>query len=329
MDLRQLNTLLVVADHGSFSAAARALHTVQSNVSAHIARLERELGATLIDRARGALTDEGEVVAKRARRIRAELDALAADVASLHHELVGTVRIGVIGTTARWLVPGLVERMLERHPGVRVVVTDATTSSLIPMLATGRLDLAVVNLPVDDPDVDAEHLFDEDRVLVAPEGHPLHQRDHVALTELGDWPLLLEPQGTSFRDEVDQDCAAVGTVLEAQAEVDGMRLLATLAFGGFGAALLPATAVSLAVEGTWRTIPVEGLQRRAVGLAVRRRGLLSAPARALRQVVVEVVHAEGTRLRGVHLGEPPVPMAADQASRPVDDADRPGRVANR
>jgi DNA-binding transcriptional LysR family regulator len=304
MDLRQLNALLAVADHGSFSAAARALHTVQSNVSTHIARLERELDATLIDRAHGTLTDEGQVVANRARRIQAELDALAADVASLHDELVGTVRIGVIGTTARWLVPGLVERMLERHPRVRVVVTDATTSSLVPMLATGRLDLAVVNLPTSDPDVETEHLFDEDRLLVAPEGHPLHERDHVALTELGDWPLLLEPEGTSFRDELDQECAAVGTVLQAQAEVDGMRLLATLAFGGFGATLLPATAAPLTLGGTWRRIPVDGLQGRAVGLAVRRRGLLSAPARALRQVVGQVVQDEGPQLPGVHPGTP-------------------------
>src|SRR5690242_292627 len=102
MDLRQLNALLAVAEHGSFSAAARALHTVQSNVSTHVARLERELGATLIDRATGGLTEEGEVVAARARRIQSELDALTADVASLHDEVAGAVRAGVIGTTARW-----------------------------------------------------------------------------------------------------------------------------------------------------------------------------------------------------------------------------------
>ena len=59
MDLRQLNTLVAIADHGSFSAAARALYTVQSNVSGHIARLERDLGVTLVDRQRGILTEDG------------------------------------------------------------------------------------------------------------------------------------------------------------------------------------------------------------------------------------------------------------------------------
>ena len=80
---------------GSFSAAARALHTVQSNVSTHVARLERELGVTLVDRAGGVLTEEGEAVVRRARRIQAELDALGADVAALRDEVTGTVRLGV------------------------------------------------------------------------------------------------------------------------------------------------------------------------------------------------------------------------------------------
>jgi LysR family hydrogen peroxide-inducible transcriptional activator len=241
MDLRQLNALLAVADHGSFSAAARALHTVQSNVSTHVARLERELDATLIDRATGSLTEQGTVVAERARRIHAELEALTADVASLNAEVAGTVHLGCIGTTARWLVPPLVERMRADHPRVRLVVIDATTSSLLPQLESGRLELAVVNEPVDDPDVEVDRLFDEDTVLVAPAGHGLHDRHHLGLADLDDEPLLLEPPGTTFRDNLDEQATVAGIRLVAQAEVDGMRLLASLAFQGFGAALLPAS----------------------------------------------------------------------------------------
>src|ERR671911_2714366 len=91
MDLRQLAALTAVADAGSFSAAARRLHTVQSNVSTHVARLEKELGVTLVDRAAGRLTEEGEVVVARARRVQAELEALTADVASLRDEVAGSV----------------------------------------------------------------------------------------------------------------------------------------------------------------------------------------------------------------------------------------------
>lgn len=300
MDLRQLNALLAVADHGSFSAAARAMHTVQSNVSTHVARLEGELGATLIDRASGTLTDEGEIVAARARRMQAELEAMASDLASLDDVISGSVRVGVIGTTARWLVPQLVKSMAARHPKVRVVVVDATTTSLLLQLTTGRLDLAVVNLPIDDPDVSTERLFDEDRLLVVPKGHPLYDRDKVTLTDLAGEPLLLEPQGTAFRDQLDRQCADAGFELEAQAEVDGMRLLASLAFQGFGAALLPASAAPSWVGGEWKRVPIDGLTGRSVGLATPRRGMLSAPARALRDVVREVVETDAAKQPGIH-----------------------------
>jgi LysR family hydrogen peroxide-inducible transcriptional activator len=147
MDLRQLNAVVAVADHGSFSAAADALHTVQSNVSTHVARLERELGVSLIDRSDGCrLTEEGQAVVERARRINLELEALVTDVAAMRHEVVGSVRIGMIGTTARWLVPALLPAMAERHPKVHLVVVEATSTSLEPRLTTGSLDLSIVNL---------------------------------------------------------------------------------------------------------------------------------------------------------------------------------------
>jgi LysR family hydrogen peroxide-inducible transcriptional activator len=300
VDLKQLNALLAVADHGSFSAAARALHTVQSNVSTHVARLEGEVGATLIDRASGSLTPDGEVVAARARRIQAELEAMVSDLASLDSEIAGGVRVGVIGTTARWLVPRLVEAMAERHPKVAVVVVDATTTSLLLQLTTGRLDLAVINLPIDDPDVDTARLFDEDRLLVVPEGHPLFERERLTLTDLAGEPLLLEPKGTAFRDHLDRQCTDAGIELTPQAEVDGMRLLASLAFQGFGAALLPASAAPSWVGGEWKRVPVDGLAGRSVGLATLRRGMLSAPARALRDVLHRVIETEAPNQPGIH-----------------------------
>ena len=83
MDLRQLNHLIAVAEHQSFSAAARALHTVQSNVSTHVAKLEKELGAALIDRHTMQPTAEGRAVLERARRIRTELQAINDDIVSM------------------------------------------------------------------------------------------------------------------------------------------------------------------------------------------------------------------------------------------------------
>ena len=109
MELKQLEALAAVAEHGRFSAAARALDTVQSNISTHIARLEDDLGAILIDRSAGQLTPEGQVVLTRARRINTELAALRDDVTSMTSRVTGQVRLGIIGTTGRWLLPPLLD----------------------------------------------------------------------------------------------------------------------------------------------------------------------------------------------------------------------------
>jgi LysR family hydrogen peroxide-inducible transcriptional activator len=211
----------------------------------------------------------------------------------------------VIGTTARWLVPLLLEKLAERHPAVKIVILDATTSSLVPQLLGGQIDLAIVNLPVDDPDLTIETLFDEERLLVAPAGHPLYDRQSVTLADLAEHELLLEATGTSFRNELDAHAAAQGIELKAQAEVDGMRLLASLAFSGFGAAILPASAAPGWVGGDWRRVPIVGLQGRAVGLARRRRGLPSAAERAVAEVIGIVVRDGAVDQPGLHLATPP------------------------
>jgi DNA-binding transcriptional LysR family regulator len=300
MDLRQLNAVLAVVDHGGFSAAARALHTVQSNVSTHVARLERELGVSLIDRATGQVTEEGAVVVERARRIQAELDALAADVASVRDQVAGHGRIGLIGTTARWLVPALVETMAQRHPLVRVVVHDATTSALTLQLESGAVDMAVMTLPVADPEVVTEPLFDEDRLMIVPAGHPFFGQESLTLADLDGQPLLLEPVGRPFRTQLQALFDERGYELAAKAEVDGTRLMTSLAFEGFGAAIVPASAVPVWLGGAWRTIPVEGLAGRSVGLGTRRQGLLSAPARALRDVLRQVIAERAAHQPGIH-----------------------------
>jgi len=300
MDQRQLRALVAVGEHRSFSAAAKALHTVQSNISTHVSRLETELGVVLVDRATTELTEEGRIVAARARRIESELAALQSDIAALRDVVSGKVRCGVIGTTARWLVPPLLNSLKTHYPEVHLVLLDATTSSLALQLVGGQLDLAIVNTPLEMAELTTTALFDEDRLLVAPVGHPLYDRESTTLEELSHHELLLEAEGTSFRIELDEDAAAAGVVLRAQAEVDGMRLLASLAFSGFGAAVLPASAAPGWLEGDWRRIPIEGIGRRSVGLSRRRRGLPSAAERAVADTIRSVVAIDAPRQRGIY-----------------------------
>jgi len=300
MDQRQLRALVAVGEHKSFSAAAKALSTVQSNISTHVQRLETELGVVLVDRATTELTEEGKVVVARARRIDHEFAALASDVAAMRDVVQGTVRVGVIGTTARWLVPPLLDSLRRDYADVHVVLLDATTSSLALQLIGGQIDMAVVNTPLDAPELHTTPLFDEERLLVAPAGHALYERSSVTLAELAEHELLLEAVGTTFRAELDEDAAAAGVHLKARAEVDGMRLLASLAFSGFGAAVLPASAAPGWLEGDWRRIPIDGIGRRSVGLTRRRRGLPSAAERAVADTIRAVVVAEAPLQQGIH-----------------------------
>ena len=299
VDLRQLQALIAIADHGTFSSAAAALHTVQSNVSSHVARLEKELGVQLVDRHGGQLTEEGLAVVERGRRVMAELDAAVADVAALRHEVVGTVRIGMIGTTARWLAPLLLESMAATHPKVRLVIGDGTSATLEPQLASGSLDAVIVNLPQGSPELIERPLFDEDLILVVPVDHPFAGAGHVDLSELDGFELLLPAPGTAFREEVDDASKAAGVTLVPRAEIDGVRLMASLSVRGLGPAILPATGAS---EGFHRfaRVTVGGLPRRTVGVVLRRRGRPSAPARATLEMLEDVVRDNLDPALGLH-----------------------------
>ena len=301
MDLRQLNHLIAVAEHQSFSAAARTLHTVQSNVSTHVAKLEKELGAALIDRHTMQPTAEGRAVLERARRIRTELQAINDDIVSMRHEVAGEVRIGCIGTTGRWMASPLLGRLAERHPALRPVLVDATTTSLTPRVLDGDLDMAIVNTPVVEAGLESEPLFEEERIIVAPADHPLADRETIDVADLAEYPVMLTPRGTTFRDAIDQELAAAGVLLTAAAEVDGLRLLASLAYQGYAPALLPASTVSGYPSGDWSLVHVAGLARRSVGLVRNRRTTPSMPIRAAREVVLNVIREIAPHQPGIHV----------------------------
>lgn len=300
MDIRQLRALVAVAENKSFSAAARTLHTVQSNISTHISNLERELGAPLIDRSTNELTEEGQLVATRAQAIESELNSIVADVAAMSTQVVGTVNLGVVGTTARWLVPQLIERLGAAHPSVRMRIADGTSSLLVPQVVSSRLDLAVINLPYPERAIHATPLFAEDRVLIAPGGHPLAHRPHVTLKEISEYELLLEPRGNFFRDQLDAYAHIRGFEFRPKAEIDGLRLLASMAFAGYGIAILPATAAPTWLEGDWTTVPILDVPQRAIGLARRKAGLLGAAQQVVERMIHTIVGEQIPRLVGLH-----------------------------
>lgn len=312
MDVRQLNALVAIADHGSFSAAARALYTVQSNVSGHVARLEKELGVTLVDRQRGGMTDDGQVVVERARRIIHDLDDIAAEMASRGEAVHGDTRIGIIGTTARWLLPRTLQRLRTEHPGVHPIIHEGNTTTLVARVLTSHIDAAIVHLPLDEVEVSIEPLFAEDLILLVPARHQWAGRETITMAELASGRLILPAAGTAFRRVLDRAAVASGVELQPKAEIDGVRLMASLAFEGFGPTVVPATAVPRWLEGDFSRVAVPQLPRRVVAWVQRKRPIPGPPTRAALAVLRELIEEHGDDQPGVYVGDDTVP-----STRPV------------
>lgn len=312
MDVRQLAALVAIADTGTFSAAARALYTVQSNVSSHIARLEKELGVVLVDRTHGGLTDDGIRVVERARRVLRELDDIASDMAQHDGDVIGDLRLGMLGTTARWLLPRLLSEIGARYPHVRAIIAEGSTSVLIPALLSGQYNAAIIHLPVDEPELTIEPLFAEDLLLLVGPQHLLGDRDEIPLAELAGHRLLLPPPGSALRRVLDRAARSVGVQLEAQAEIDGVRLLATLAVDGHGAAIVPATAVPQTAARQHHSVRVPELPPRVVALAYHRRPPPSAAAKAVFDVLHSCLPARALEQPGVRLGSDAFPLSQNR-----------------
>jgi molybdate transport repressor ModE-like protein len=301
MEVRHLASLIAIAEHGSFSAAARHLKTVQSNVSAHISRLEKELGVTLVDRHSGKVTDEGAVVVERGRRIIHELQDIEADIHSTDLEIEGESRMGCLSTTGRWLIPAMLPLAHATHPKLRITVVEGGTLNLVPRLISGDLDAAIVHFPIADPELNVDPLFSEEIVLLAHPKFSWAQRDTITLAELANHQLLLAPRNTELRRIIEKTAASRRVALRAQAEIDGVRLLASLAIDGFGPTLVPSTAVPRIAAENLHVVQIPELPRRLVGWATKRRPLPNKATRALHSIVRIAVQQAGVQQHGVNI----------------------------
>jgi DNA-binding transcriptional LysR family regulator len=245
VDFRQLETLLAVAEEGSFTAAADRLHTVQSNVSEHIRQLETELGVQLLVRQRSGTvpTEFGVKVLERARAIRSEIDAVHVDLSMLQGLEIGHATLGVVGTVSRWLVPALVAEVRRSAPGVSLRVTEGASERLAIEVAERILACAVVTEPVADPRLIVEHLRDEALVALVPETATFGHAQAVTLGALAQYPLILPPVGNPLRDEVDVAASSEHVALTVAVEVEGIRLILDLVAAGAGFSIVPETAV--------------------------------------------------------------------------------------
>jgi LysR family hydrogen peroxide-inducible transcriptional activator len=298
MELRHLETLLAIAEEGSFTAAADALATVQSNVSDQVRQLEGELGVPLLVRSRRGAepTEFGNVVLERARRVQRELEAMRVDLALLQGLEAGYARLGVVGTASRWLVPALVADLRERAPGVRLRVNEGASERLFAELVDGELAQAVVTEPVNDRRLLVESLLEED--LIGLVGNDVDvPREPVPLAVFAELPLVLPPDPNPLRIEVDRAAAEAGITLTVPLEVEGIRLIADLVVAGDYASILPETAIPPEITNV-RMVRIAGLPPRRLAMVTARDVQMSLADLAVRDSVRALVakHME-TRAR--------------------------------
>jgi DNA-binding transcriptional LysR family regulator len=302
MEIRQLEALVGIADHGTFSGAAEVLGTVQSNISTRIARLEGELGTELVNRATGALSESGEIVVERARRILSELAAIASDVSELSAEIHGKVSLGMIGTAGRWIVPLLLEAQRETYPHIALRITEGTNSTIEPQLLHGQLDIAVLAWPVMADELSEIELFSEDLVVIVDRDHEIARSgDTITLAELAKYELMLPLGGTPIRREIDEACREQGVELHPLIEVDGLRTIASMTFDGHGPSILPATMLSKHLRDKFVGVHIANLRRRRVVFASRRFGFPAAPVRAIQALLFDVVKSTVNVPYGVYI----------------------------
>ncbi len=295
MELRQLEALIGIADHHSFSNAAEMLGTVQSNISSRISKLEQELGSELVDRATGTLTASGEVVVQRARRIFTEIRGIGADVSELASDVRGEVHLGMIGTAGRWIVPLILELQREQFPHIALKISEGTNSSIEPRIVSGELDLGVLAWPIAAPELTDSELFSEDLVLIVPKDHPLAKEAlPLPFAKVAEQELLLPMVGTPIRQEIDEAATKAHVTLHPLIELDGLRTIASLTFDGYGLAILPATMLAKYPRVNFAGLSIAGIERRRAVLAIRRFGFPSAPVRAVQGLLQEIMTEDRT-----------------------------------
>jgi DNA-binding transcriptional LysR family regulator len=289
MELRQLQCFERVADLGSITRAAEALHIVQPAVSQQIALLEREVGVRLFRRVpRGVqLTEAGETLLPYARRVLAEVERAGQVLGGLRELRGGRVALGLTPSAVLWLLPELLERYRTQHPLVQIQVVEDMTDSLVGHLHDGRLDLALLSLPTEDERLEVRPLFQERLAVVVGSEHRLASVDEVDLADLAEEPWILPYRRHGVRTLIEQACADAGFRLHVAVELSGLGPIKQLVQRGLGLSVLPPSVVVNEVQlGQLHAIhKTHPALVRTIGLARRRHENLTPAASAMEAAI--------------------------------------------
>ena len=294
LTLKQLRYFDALARHCHFGRAAEASAISQPALSMQIKEMEEVLGGVLLERGarQVGLTKFGEEVAHRVRDILRSVDELGDFARASRDHLVGPLRVGMIPTIAPYLLPSVIGNLTRMHPELDIHVRETVTPKLIRELAEGRLDTAIVALPVSEPSLTEVALFSENFLLVRPgvdEGKPAPSSE-----SLREMRLLLLEEGHCFRDQALSFCNMQSSPREVL-DASSLSTLVQMVSTGIGVTLLPEMAV--AVETRSASVSVTRFRNpqpsRTIGMVWRKTSPL---ARQLLQIS-EVVRLSADALR--------------------------------
>ena len=292
MELRHLRYFEAVARLNHVTRAAAELHVAQPALSKQLRDLEDELGVALFDRVgrRVRLTEAGEALLPHARAVIAQVEAARAAMAERVGLRRGLATIGAPPTVGTNLLPAALAAFNRRYPGIELRLREAGVSTLLEQLAAGLADIAVVTLPVDDPNLAVAPLFTEELVLAVAAHHSLAESEGVELASLAAEPFVLSPPNYELRDATVDACRRAGFAPHVVLDGGEMDTLLRFVAAGLGVALVPRLA--LVGQRDIAAVPISD-QRLSRSLAIvwRDDRVASPAARAVREFLVETLRA--------------------------------------
>jgi DNA-binding transcriptional LysR family regulator len=207
MEIRQLRAFLAIAEAKTFTAGARRVNVTQAAISMQIRQLEEEVGLPLFTRTprRVIMTEAGEYLLERARRIMREHDSALAEIAEVAGAEHGRLRIGSASAMfATRQLPGILQKLKAKFPNAEISVTSGTSQTLVEKIMHGEVDIAFVSLPVESTNVTIDPLFSDEIVAIAHPKHPLSKDKFISAATLAGEHLILGEKGGNTRRMIDE-----------------------------------------------------------------------------------------------------------------------------
>ena len=316
MNLRDLKYLVALAEHRHFGKAAAACFVSQPTLSTQIRKLEDELGVSLVERAprKVMLTPAGHDAAARARVIVAEVEQMKEAARRSRDPEAGAVRLGIFPTLGPYLLPHVIPRIRERFPQLELLLVEEKSDVLLARLREGKLDAALLALPVLDDQLHTEFLFEEPFLLAVSAQHPLAGRKRLDVQELSAQRLLLLEDGHCLRDQALEVCRLFGANEKSEFRATSLETLRQMVAADVGITLLPTLSVKPPVprSDNIRLLDLIGDNppSRRIAMAWRRSSAMSG---FLLQLADQFKHLPAS-LFALEDGAPPPPRGVDRTA---------------